>query len=421
MMYSLFHRVWRCLPREARRDVFARVTTLLSPRPDRVAPVGGPVAVAGLFSTATGLGQGARLCVQALDALGHDPAVFDLSIAFDRTDLPTGGEPLPGRAMVPGEGGSVIVHINGPHIAFALWHLGRRRLAGRRIVGYWAWELPRLAPDWSRGFRAVHEVWVPSRFTAEAVSAAAPSLPVSIVPHPLPAPAPARMDRAAFGLPADAFVVVCFFHMGSSFTRKNPLAAVRAFRQAFGDDPTRVLVVKVSDPNLAPDARKQLETAVAGAGNIRVLTETLPQDAVQALLAASDAVLSLHRAEGFGLVPAEAMQLGKAVVATGWSGNMDFMTADNSVPVGYRLIPADDPQGTYDIPGQVWADPDVDEAAAALHRLAADTGLRARLGATARADAARLFGLAAYERAIAGTVAPVAGHSPTLALCETSP
>ena len=70
-------------------------------------------------------------------------------------------------------------------------------------------------------------------------------------------------------------------------------------------------------------------------------------------------MLSLHRSEGFGLVPAEAMLLGRAVVATGWSGNMDFMDADSAALVGYRLVPARDPRGVFEAPGADWAEPDL--------------------------------------------------------------
>ena len=101
------------------------------------------------------------------------------------------------------------------------------------------------------------------------------------------------------------------------------------------------------------------------------------------LMAAADIVLSLHRSEGFGLVPAQAMALGKPVVATGWSGNLEFMTKDNSALVYYSLVPVRDPEGAFDAAGQKWADADVDHAAAWLRRLADDADLRASMGAAA--------------------------------------
>ena len=120
------------------------------------------------------------------------------------------------------------------------------------------------------------------------------------------------------------------------------------------------------------------------------------------LMAAVDIVLSLHRSEGFGLVPAEAMQLGKPVVATGWSGNMDFMNAGNSAPVAYDMVPVQDPyDGAFISDGQLWAEASVDDAADWLRRLANDTDLRRRMGDTARADIARQLSPQSFARNVA--------------------
>ena len=223
-----------------------------------------------------------------------------------------------------------------PH---ALWALGRAQVRERRIVGYWAWELPQSASRCGRpGFRFVHEIWVPSQLS-----------PATPLPRPPTSPCMSCRIRCRHAshaeharkldLPDDALIVLNVFHLGSAFTRKNPLAAIAAFRRAFGERRHRMLVIKLID-NAAGHARQRgLHEAIAGASNIRLIEGMLPEADMAGLMAASDIVISLHRSEGFGLVPAQAMHLGKPVIATAWSGNLEFMTKRNSALVPYSLVP----------------------------------------------------------------------------------
>jgi glycosyltransferase involved in cell wall biosynthesis len=397
--HGLARRLWRRLPHGTRQRILFDASRVLAPRPGRAPRGGMPIAIAGLFSTASGVGEGARLAYAALDASGIAPQAFDLSPAFGQVELPS--HPAL-RALAPGEG-SLIVHINAPYVPHALWALGRARIAGRRIIGYWAWELPRLPATWRLAVPFVHEVWVPSTFTAEAVRAAI-DRPVRVVPHPLPTTAPTPGMRARLGLPADALVVLNVFHLGSAFTRKNPIAAVHAFRQAFGDAPNRVLAIKLIDNGAVPWALQSLNEAIGGATNIRLIEGMLPAPDMAGLVAASDIVVSLHRSEGFGLVPAEGMRFGKPVIATNWSGNLEFMTERNSALVRCSLVPVDDPEGAIDGAGQVWADADVDDAAQWLRRLADDAGLRGCLGAAAAADVGSQLSPQKFVRTVAELV-----------------
>ena len=251
--------------------------------------------------------------------------------------------------------------------------------------------------------RFVHEVWVPSRFTAAALESLMPGR-VRVVPHCVASrpPAPATLDRQAFGLPAEAVVVLCSFSLASSFERKNPLAAIAAHRAAFGDRPDRVLLMKIGHAgHFGPDLQR-LRDAAAGAANIRFETRTLPLADNHALTACADIVLSLHRSEGFGLVPAEAMLLGRAVIATDWSGNTDFMDAETAAMVPYRLVPAVDPRGVFQAPGAVWAEADIGAAAAHLRRLADDAAGRTALGARAQAAARHRLGSVPLAAALRG-------------------
>lgn len=160
--------------------------------------------------------------------------------------IPSDDEPPP---AVP-----LVLHINAPFLPLALLHMPRTLPRGRRVIGYWAWELPTVPPEWRAGIPFVHEIWAPSAFTAAALE---PLLPgrVRIVPPPLAAvpPVPSGLDRAAFGLPGNAVVVLVSFNLASSFERKNPLAAIAAFQAAFGTRKDRLLVLKVSHADHAPE------------------------------------------------------------------------------------------------------------------------------------------------------------------------
>lgn len=353
--------------------------------------------VAGEFTRASGLGEGARLMLLALQRLGVPCWKLDIGslLPAHRDDL---------AASVPVEppaGAALVLHVNAPLIPMVMLRLPRKLTRRRRIIGYWAWELPAMPSDWRVGSRSVHEAWVPSGFTAAAAECVLPGR-VRIVPHAVAAapPTPAPLDRAAFGLPHDAVVVLTAANLASSFARKNPLAAVAAFRAAFGGRADRVLVLKLGNPGHFPADFARIRAAVAGAPNIRLDTRTLAAAELHALTASADIVLSLHRSEGFGLVLAEATLLGKPVVATGWSGNMEFMDEANSMPVPYRLIPARDPRGVYELPGALWAEPDIGAASAMLVQLADDPALRSALGERAKATAAARLGLAPLAAAV---------------------
>lgn len=337
--------------------------------------------------------------------------------ALDALDVPNW--PLEAGLAVPGEGAATVraagnagqhgdraallLHVNAPVLPSALLRLPRRMVRKRRVIGYWAWELPTVPASWRPASACVHEVWAPSQFTAGALESLAPGR-VRVVPLPLALspPEPARLDRAAFGLPENALVVLVSFSLASAFERKNPLAAIETFRKAFSNRTDCIMVLKVGHGGHFTEDMQRVRDAIAGCENIRLETRTLPVADNHALIGLADIVLSLHRSEGFGLVPAEAMMLGRAVVATNWSATAEFLDDSCGVPVGYRLVPARDPRGIFEAPGAVWADADTDEAARALCALAQAPERRAALGAAAMQASRSRFGSEGLLRALEG-------------------
>ena len=357
-----------------------QVTSRIAPRLTMDAAPCPPVLVCGTFRTASGLGQSARLCLSALMAAGIDAHAIDITAGMMQPS------DLPGSSLINTSGcegpGTIILHINSPLVPLAMARLGRRLVKEKRIIGYWAWELPEVPADWCHGVPFVHEIWTPSAFTAAAVGPIAAGRPVEIVPHPVAHgsgqhPSPDKtLDRP--------FTVFVMFNAASGFERKNPLAAVAAFRKAFGEDTSAELIIKSSNLSAHPQGCELLREHIGSAPNVFVVDEVLRSGEVDALYARSDVVMSLHRSEGFGLVLAEAMLRGLPVIATDWSGNVDFLTANTGLPIPYRLVASQDPQdATYHHPDMVWADADVNAAADALRELRRNSDLAERLGRAA--------------------------------------
>jgi glycosyltransferase involved in cell wall biosynthesis len=299
-------------------------------------------------------------------------------------------------------GGPLLCHINPPELQIALGMHGR--LAWRRpVFAHWVWELPVLGPAWRDAFRLVHEAWVPSRFVADAIRDAGFSRPIRLVPYALRV-----ADRAATAAPGalGPFTVLTVFAYESGFERKNPLAAIAAFRAAFGDRADARLIVKTRGATPSGEAERRFAAAVAGAANISVIDRRLDAEAMSELVRGADVLLSLHRAEGFGLPLAEAMFLGKPVVATAWSGNLDFMEEGAACLVPATLIPAVDDTDAYRGIVAHWAEPSVPEAAAWLRRLHDDVSFRARIGAAASQHARARVGIDAFRAAVVAALGP---------------
>lgn len=377
---------------------------LVAPRARAEVAADFPLIVAGTFGTASGLGESARLSYRALDAAGIE--VFGINLSASLLQPEDASE----FAFEDGRGhsgpGTLILHVNGPLTSLILASLGRSFVSEKRVIAYWAWELPKLPADWRHGFPFVHEIWVPSRFVEQAVLALNPGKPVRVAPHPVAVRSSTATARRP-GSP-DAFTVLTVFNGASSYRRKNPLAAIDAFERAFSPDRGARLIIKGLNLSADPAAEIELRRRLARAPNSRLIETALGDDEMSALYAACDVLLSLHRAEGFGLTLAEAMLHGLPVVAIDWSGNTDFLTPATGVPVPFRLAPATDPQATYHHPELTWAEADVDAAAAALRRLRDDPDEAARLGAAAAAYARAAWGSEPYAAAVLANLGLVA-------------
>lgn len=317
----------------------------------------GQVTVAGLFRTGSGIGQAARNCFEALQALGVDVQAVDLSSVYNQTDTQRDNVTSP-EAARPWD--VLIIFLNAPEFERALFEMRRgwRRQKNRkpRIIGAWAWETTRVPDHWQSAIAYVSEIWVPSEFVKDAMTASF-DCPVKVVPHYIPSG-----EQSAF-VPQTAerekpFQCLVMGDGRSSFERKNILGAVRAFKAAFSSTSNCALIVKTRNVLEHQGFLDQMEGAMGADSRITHLDGTMEAEQVKALVRESDVLISLHRSEGFGLHLAEAMSLGTPVIATGWSGNMEFMTSDNAFLVDYALEQINDPSSIYEAgDAAVWAKP----------------------------------------------------------------
>jgi glycosyltransferase involved in cell wall biosynthesis len=342
--------------------------------------------IAGFLTADLGVGESARCMVRAADAAGIPTALVGLKLNCKNR---LGDTTYAARLQDDNPYDVNVVHVDPPASRDLDHHHGKGFRAGKYNIAYFAWELPEYPDAWVPSFDYYDEIWCPSDFTAAAIALKSP-LPVLTMPHAIafaPPAGTAAEGRAQFGLPADRFLFLTLFDLNSYAARKNPGAAIEAFRRAARDSAAlakgAALVLKVQNVAGNEADFAALKASVADLPDTVLLTETLSRADVYALEAACDAFVSLHRSEGFGLAVAESMFLGKPVIATDWSATAEFVNVHNGCPVRAPLVTLDRNHGPY-AKGSIWADPDPEHAAAHMRRLFEDPTLAARLGAAAR-------------------------------------
>lgn len=362
--------------------------------------------VVGYLGGDFGLGVAARNSVRALEASRRLAATISVE---ERPPESTGDylRHILGRASGPAsertprtiESSEPLVTLFQMNPLEIAWHTSQWRPGvepGSRHVCVPFWEMPLVPRAWGPMLGAMDAVLAPTRFVQAACAHVVGPDRVMHYPQAVFLPEGVKPDRDAWGLPGGHVAFVVSFDVGSDIDRKNPWTSVDAFQAAFPAEKDVLLVVKTKPWANVPQFVTQLEALrarVTGDERIRIVDRTLSYAEVLSLYASCDVMLSLHRSEGLGLHLMEAMSLGKVVVATGWSGNMDFMTEENSVPVPYRMVPVrtDHPHYLSEVgrPGQEWAEASVDEAVVRLRALREDATRRRRLGEAAARDMAR--------------------------------
>ncbi len=357
------------------------------PRPD----VQLDVNVIGDFQSSTGLAEAARRQVEAMAhaRIGIQVVPVDLEAPKARNRV----SPIV-QALPKGRSADIDIHYENANVFSSLPdHVvhppGRPR---SYTIASWYWELPELPWDFIPSVLKVDEIWVAAEYVQH-IFRRVVNKPVTIIPAVITGEPSDAFDRRHFGLPDRSVLYFFNFDASSSYARKNPIGIIRAFERAFAAHErgtAATLVIKVMRLHWFPDLERFLRREMRKVNGI-LMVDDLSHSEMTSLINCIDVYVSLHRCEGFGMGMAEAMRMGKPLIATAYSANVDFCTADNCLQVGYDLVQISDEDHKYHTAmtglyreGQYWANPDVDQAARWMRYLYDRPLERTRLGEVAR-------------------------------------
>lgn len=321
--------------------------------------------LAGYLTAPSGMGESGRSMRRTLEQCGI--AAREISLPHARAEYDT----VPASPYLfgwPASGANVSITVaNADATDLLKGFLPRSYWAGKNI-GYWVWETEELPLALKKNEDLFDEIWTPSNYSAQAIIRTV-NRPVRVVPHipDFSALSAATPKRHRFGLPENGVLFGFMFDPESNIQRKNVEGLIRAFCSAFRKDDNCYLVLKV---NGRTQGLFDYEMVRAKTDSERVLfVETaLSRNESYDFMASLDVYASLHRSEGFGLTCAEAMAMGLPVIASAYSGNLDFMRDDNSLLVPTTVVETERRYGPYPA-GTRWGEPDLEAAVATLRSL----------------------------------------------------
>ncbi len=323
------------------------------------------VNLIGCIRAENGLGQSCRLVAEQLKKSQVNFSVFNINFDADLKENDQTYEEYVSNTLPYGIN---LFHINPCELGNVVLRMPDAWNKHYNIA-FWLWELEEFPDEWVKYCLLFDEIWTPSEFAGRGVKKKT-NVVVKTMPYPVSASADKNSTRESFGLPKDKFLYLVMYDTNSTNGRKNPEGAIEAYKRAFPKEKEdHGLVIKIN--NASKKNLYKLRQSLLEYQNIYFITEVLEKKKVNSLIKNVDVLVSLHRAEGFGLVLAEAMLLGTPVIATNWSSNTEFMSSESSCMVKYQLTASKRREGLYK-KGCVWAEPDIEDAAAFMVRLKND-------------------------------------------------
>ena len=312
------------------------------------------IQIIGFTSLAKGVGESVRSHIRAIDILGFNNSIINLK-KKETFKLKNSYK-------------YNLFHINADLVPEMYFKLGKSFWKNKYNIGFWLWELEKFPLKWKNSFNYFDEIWVCSDFIYNCLSKIS-SIPVIKVPISINIKVDEKYSRDYFKLPKNQFLFLCMYDTNSVQERKNPKAAINAFQNAFKKEEKEVgLVIKVNNAEDKMSEIRDLEKMISEWKNIYLISQNLSKIEVNSLINSCDSFISLHRSEGFGLVIAESMYLGKPVIVTNWSGNTDFTNKENSCSISYDFIELKENYGPYE-KGNRWAEPNLKESMECMKKL----------------------------------------------------
>jgi glycosyltransferase involved in cell wall biosynthesis len=302
------------------------------------------ITIIGFFSRSLGLGENARHISKNLQEDG-----FTIK-ELDYDELVKGTYEAKSHT-------TYLIHVNPPELPRVLSFLKPK--PEDYMIGYWMWELETTPPFWQKLYPYVHEIWTASEFCAKAFRKNDIKKPVKVY-------TPRIVFTPKQRIKSDIFTVLYMFDFNSSMERKNPIAAIKAFKQAFGSESDKKLIIKTQNADKYQKGYNQLLKEAGENSNIEIFDAKLSSEERDNLLRSCDCLLSLHRSEGLGLTLMEAMAYNIPVVATDYSSTTEFLNETNGYPVKFKMIDVKDDTFSYHDIKAKWADADIEYASKQL-------------------------------------------------------